>query len=127
MLVPLEFAAKGNAILTRRPAEAIPVPKSSAATSDKPPDIMFRLVTAGRSEAPPGWIGALLGPSKSGAISRQMFDKIHAHCKLDDAIVEALALPDVRSAWERLSSLHPVLTIRLLHSTSARAAQLISG
>jgi hypothetical protein len=100
----LEFAAKGNAILTRSNGEAIRVAQKLCGNSDNPPDISFRLVTAGRSEARSGWIGALLGPSKSGAISRQMFDKIHAHwsAKLDDAIVEALALPDVRSAWERL-------------------------
>lgn len=100
----LDFAAKGNAILTRSNGEAIRVAQKLCGNSDTPPEISFRLVTAGRNEAPPGWVGALLGPSKSGAISRQMFDRIHAHwsARLDHAVVEALALPDARTAWERL-------------------------
>lgn len=100
----LELGAKGNAVLTRSNGEAIRVAQKLCGNSDKPPEISFRLVTAGRNEAPPGWIGSLLGPSKSGAISRQMFDRIHAHwsAKLDPAALEALALPDARTAWERL-------------------------
>jgi len=55
-----KLAAEGNAILTRSNGEAIRVAQKLCGNSDKPPEISFRLVTAGRREAPPGWVGRCL-------------------------------------------------------------------
>ncbi|HEY8604499.1 UvrD-helicase domain-containing protein [Tsuneonella suprasediminis] len=100
------FTTEGSkAILTRTNGEALRVLTRLMGKDPDAPGVPIRMRAASYASLPPAWIGALLRPVRSAAVTRSQFDRIYEHLTgvWDAEVREQVGLPDTETAWSRLA------------------------